>query len=234
MKPLRLCSTKREMSDLDSASQQLRVIRSLMERATIYRSLSAPTALVGGLLSFGGLGLAYAADRVRGEPLSEHEFLAIWLVILAITGLTNGYFLWREAQRRGQPFFSSGMKCAIRSVLAPFLCAGFGTLAVPVPEIEAFVWILFYGLGLVAMQHFAPRSIVVLGWTFLFSLGAGWFMSWHLPSLFEINVDDGLIASWMMALTFGLFHVVYAVAVWTLGGEAAETPAVAPGEAGHV
>ena len=64
--------------DLDPARQQLRVIRSLMERATIYRSLSAPTALVGGLLSFGGLFLAIAVETIRGVPVSLREFFAIW------------------------------------------------------------------------------------------------------------------------------------------------------------
>ena len=93
------------MTDSDSASRQLRVIRSLMERATIYRSLSAPTALVGGMLSFGGLGLAYVEDGFGGHQLSDAGFLAIWLTILALTSLTNAYFLWQEARRRGQPLF---------------------------------------------------------------------------------------------------------------------------------
>ena len=35
------------------AEEHLRAIRLLMERATIYRAISAPTALVGGLLSVG-------------------------------------------------------------------------------------------------------------------------------------------------------------------------------------
>ena len=38
------------MNERTRAEEHLRVIRSLMERATIYRAISAPTALVGGLL----------------------------------------------------------------------------------------------------------------------------------------------------------------------------------------
>jgi hypothetical protein len=217
--------------DLDSASSQLRVIRSLMERATIYRSLSAPTALVGGLLSFGGLGMAYAAERVRGQPLSNTEFLAIWLAILVLTSLTNAFFLWREAQRRGQPLFSAGMKCALKSIFPPFLCGGVFALVAPTPGLLAVFWILFYGLGLLAMQHFAPRSIVVLGWFFLVA-GVGILLASTARSD-VLDVNNVLTASWMMALTFGLFHVGYAVAVWARGGEAKEAPA-ATGEAEHV
>src|SRR5271169_2820507 len=100
------------MTESDSASRQLRVIRSLMERATIYRSISAPTALVGGLLSFGGFATAYYAKHHRQEPLSAGEFLIVWLVILALTALTNVVFLARGSAQRGEPFFSAGMKCA--------------------------------------------------------------------------------------------------------------------------
>jgi len=222
------------MTDFDpaSASNQLRVIRSLMERATVYRSLSAPTALVGGLLSFGGLALAYASDQLRGRPLSNVEFLLIWLVILVITGVTNGYFLWRESVRRGTDFFSAGMRCAFRSVAPPILCGGIFTLLVPTPAGLALFWILFYGLGLIAMQHFAPRSIVVLGWCFLVAgLGA---MTYMAAASVTPNTADPLAACWLMALTFGLFHIVYAVAVWTLGEERAGATLPTSTESGNV
>jgi hypothetical protein len=203
-----------------------------MERATIYRSLSAPTALVGGLLSFGGLGLAFAAHDERGSLLTNSEFLAIWLVILALTSAVNGYFLWREAKRRGHELFSAGMKCALRSVLPSFLCAGVATVLSSDPVFEALFWILFYGLGLLAMQHFAPRSIVVLGWTFVAAFIALLFAG---RGFIEYGMNDYVLAaSWMMALTFGLFHIIYAIAVWALGEERASTPVVTSTESGNV
>src|SRR5271167_1070061 len=108
------------MTDSDSASQQLRVIRSLMERATVYRSISAPTALVGGLLSFGGFATAYYAQHYREEPLLPGQFLIVWLVILGLTSLTNIFFLARGSAQRGEPFFSAGMKCAVTSLAPAF------------------------------------------------------------------------------------------------------------------
>ena len=39
------------MPTRSEAEEHLRVIRSLMEKATIYRAISAPTALLGGVLS---------------------------------------------------------------------------------------------------------------------------------------------------------------------------------------
>src|SRR5450631_2575572 len=108
-------------SDSDSASRQLRVIRSLMERATIYRSISAPTALVGGLLSLGGFATAYYAKHHRHHPLTPTEFLIVWLVILILTSFTNIFFLSRGAVLRGESFFSPGMKWALTSVAPAFI-----------------------------------------------------------------------------------------------------------------
>src|SRR5476651_554105 len=104
------------MTELHDAQEQLRVIRSLMERATIYRSISAPTALIGGLLSLGGFATAYYAKHHRHHVLSLHQFLVVWLVVLALTALSNLIFLCRGAAMRKEPFLSSGMKCALTSV----------------------------------------------------------------------------------------------------------------------
>src|SRR5476649_2270350 len=121
------------MTDSDYASQQLRVIRTLMERATIYRSISAPTALVGGLLSFGGFATAYYAKHHRQHPLSPAEFLIVWLVILALTCFANMIFLSRNSAQRGEPFFSAGMKCALMSVLPAFFAAAVLTFVIHRP-----------------------------------------------------------------------------------------------------
>jgi hypothetical protein len=228
------------MPDLDPASRQLRVIRALMERATIYRALSAPTALIGGLLSLGGFATAYYAKHHRHQPLSPNEFLGLWLAILALTCLTNALFLFREAQRRDEPFLSSGMKCAATSLAPAFASAGVLTVLLHASPIHlALAWITLYGLGLLATQHFAPRSLVVLGFTFWiagFILLATWkhfFMPHGLDSALHAQ-PSALVVSGLMAATFGGFHLAYAAAVWALGEERVESPAVSPTESGNV
>jgi len=211
------------MTDSDSASRQLRVIRSLMERATIYRSISAPTALVGGLLSLGGFATAYYAKHHRHHPLSPTEFLIVWLVILALTGLTNLIFLSRGSARRSEFFFSSGMKCAFLSLAPAFFSAAVLTLLIHSPIHLALVWITFYGIGLLATQHFAPRSLVVLGVTF-FLTGCGLLLTWKHLFMPNPHVEpSALVVSGIMAATFGGFHLAYAAAVWALGEEREES-----------
>ena len=41
------------MKSPDAAAEHLRTIRSLMERATVYRAISGPGALLGGVLALG-------------------------------------------------------------------------------------------------------------------------------------------------------------------------------------
>ena len=205
------------MTETDYASQQLRVIRSLMERATVYRSLSAPTALVGGLLSLGGFATAYYAKHHRQHPLTPTEFLIVWLVILALTCLANLIFLSRGAKQRGEPFFSAGMKCALTSVLPAFFTAAVLTFIIHRPVHLAMMWITLYGMGLLATQYFAPRSLIVLGTTFFLTGGillGTWKHLFMPPGHAE---PSALVVSGIMAATFGGYHLAYAAAVWALG-----------------
>jgi len=218
------------MTESEYASQQLRVIRSLMERATIYRSISAPTALVGGLLSFGGFLTAYYAKHHRHQPLSPNEFLIVWLAILALTCLANIIFLSRGSSQRREPFFSAGMKCALFSVAPAFFSAGVLSFVIHRPIHLAILWVSLYGIGLLATQHFAPRSLIILGSTFFFT-GCGLFATWkHLFVTSGHGEPSALVVSGLLAATFGGYHLVYAAAVWALGEESSgpEAPATGP------
>jgi len=207
------------MTDSDSARRQLQVIRSLMERATIYRAISAPTALVGGLLSLGGFGVAYYAEQYRNHPLSNYEFLVVWLVILALTFVTNLFFLQRGSSRRGEKFFSPGMKCALFSLAPAFCAAGVLTCLLHRPIELTLVWIPLYGVGLLGTQHFAPRSIVLLGLAF-FVTGCALLPTWKHLFMPNPHIEpSAVIVSGIMAATFGGYHLAYAAAVWAMGEE---------------
>jgi len=207
------------MSEFEDAGEHLRVIRSLMERATVYRSISAPTALIGGLLSLGGFATAYYAKHHRHHVLTPTQFLIVWLVILALTGLSNLLFLWREAAQRREPLFSPGMKCAMTSLAPAFLTAGVLTILIHHPIQLCMIWIVLYGLGLLATQHFAPRSLVVLGTTF-FVWGCILMATWRHLFLAHGQIEPStLVVSGIMAGTFGGVHLAYAAAVWALGEE---------------
>src|SRR5215210_455918 len=101
------------MNERAAAEENLRVIRQLMERATVYRAVAAPSALVAAVLSLLAASGVYYNNEVHlvlGRTVRPREFALLWLVVLALAAIANAWFLWREAARDGRPFLSSGMK----------------------------------------------------------------------------------------------------------------------------
>jgi hypothetical protein len=197
------------------AEEHLRVIRSLMEKATIYRAISAPTALVGGLLSMiVGLLLYFQWERIFGVDTNKSSvFIGSWLVVLGLTGAVNACIIHHEAKRRGEKFVSAGMKKALWALFPPLLCgAGFTVVLSHAYQVLPCVWMIFYGLALLATTHFSPRAIPRLGWGFVF---AGLLAAWWLFYGRDQNTLRGFeTPNLFMLITFGGFHLIYAVCTW--------------------
>ena len=209
------------------AEEHLRVIRSLMEKATIYRAISAPTALVGGLLStLAGIVLVWPVRETAGEPA---VFFCAWLAVLGITAAANALFLRRDARRRGDAFISPGMRMALTALAPSHVAAGFATALAAWEaagvhatqlhlSLPAF-WCVLHGFGLLATAHFAPRSIARLGWAFLIAgLGALGLFVVGFGSILPEGVSPARISNAVMALTFGLLHLLYAACTWPRAG----------------
>ena len=198
------------------AERDLHVIRSLMERATVYRAISAPAALVAGFLSIFGAATIYLNNQgSANRPVQGRAFAAIWLIVLLFAVVANAFFIWREAKKDDRPFVSSGMKLTLRAIapnlLIPaavtlwFLISGYKGAA---EQELVVVWIAFYGLALLSTGLFAPRSLVCLGWAFLLSALA-------LPALRNVVGDlPANLPNIAMGITFGVYHLIYAVCAW--------------------
>jgi len=203
------------MAATNPAEEHLRVIRSLMEKATIYRAISVPTALVGGCVGIVAAAIFhFQCGKTRDDSTpAVHLFLACWLGALVIAGAGNIYFLRADARRRGEKFVSAGMRAALRALWPSYLVAAMLTFAWrTAPLLLPIPWMILYGLGLLGTQHFAPRSIVYLGWAFL---AAGLLGLVGLQK--GLVYSDGsllCVGNLAMGLTFGGFHLIYAVCAW--------------------
>ncbi len=70
------------------------------------------------------------------------------------------------------------------------------------------VWVLFYGLALLSTGLFAPRSLAILGWAFLLT-------GLSVPAVLNANEDfSANLPLAIMAVTFGLYHLIYAAFTW--------------------
>ncbi|MCF7734669.1 MAG: hypothetical protein K9N23_23500 [Akkermansiaceae bacterium] len=194
------------MTTRDEAAEQLRMIRSMMERATIFRALSGETALMGGAAA---LAAAWLSDGKVGWPWAN-----CWLIGLGLVVLFNLFQILRASSAHGRVFWSCGLRTAIRGVAPSIITGGFlGLLFVRTgnaanTQAAAAIWILHYGIALLAIREFAPRSMVWLGWAF------ATFGLYCLAELTRVNSMPGLLtthtsASQLMAIAFGGFHLIY-------------------------
>ncbi|MDB6072720.1 MAG: hypothetical protein JWO89_360 [Verrucomicrobiaceae bacterium] len=207
------------MTTTSSALENLQIIRSLMEKAHIYRAISAPAALVGGILGIlaSAWPVQYALGHYGDAAMSDTAYVAVWLAILGIASVMNIVLLSREAARRQQPLVSPGMNMALRALIPPMLvggCVGLGLIFfLGSLTLAAIIWILCYGLALLATASFSPRSLVRLGWAFVIA-GLVLFFAWAANGEVRNLASDLGPASLAMGLTFGLLHVLYALAVF--------------------
>jgi len=205
----RLCMAKQGMTTQEEAAEQLRVIRSVMERATIFRALSGETALIGGAAA---LAAAWLSEGRHGWG-----WAGWWLGGLALVLAFNAFQIFRMKVAHHRPFWSSGLRVALRGVLPSLLAGGFlGLLFVrggqDLPA--ACLWILHYGLALLAIREFAPKSMVWLGWAFVIFGGlslAGVSDVIHVPAEWLRTLNG----SRLMAIGFGGFHLIYGALIVT-------------------
>lgn len=200
------------MTTREEAAEQLRVIRTMMERATIFRALSGETALIGGAAA---LAAAWLSEGKQGWA-----WAGWWLFGAAMVLLFNGWQIFRASSAHGKPFLSAGLKMAIRGVLPPVVAGGFlGLLFIRAggeqsDESAACMWIIHYGLALLALREFAPRSMAWLGWSFvafgLLSLAVVTYLI-PVPGEWMLRVNGARL----MAFAFGGFHLVYGAAIVT-------------------
>ncbi|MFN2507377.1 MAG: hypothetical protein ABR589_01230 [Chthoniobacterales bacterium] len=217
------------MDERTRAEEHLRVIRSLLERVTVYRAISAPTALVGGVASLiVAIWMLWRTGFIgSGETdvaLTARDFITPWLLPLVLTGFANTFFIWREARRDQRPFLSAGLRLALRSLLPAMLIGAAITYVawrnpthLDGPVVVALSWISFYGLALLATMNFAPRSLSILGWSFVIT-AVVWLLLLSAPTLPAVEVLHGQSgANLAMGLTFGVYHLLYVVCILSGG-----------------
>ncbi len=202
---------KQGMTTREEAAEQLRVIRSMMERATVFRSLSGETALVGGAVS---MMVAWFSEKRHGWLWAE-----LWLGGLALVLCFYVFQLVRMKAGGGRPFWGSGLRLTLRGILPSLVAGGFlGLLFVRAGNdvAAACMWIVHYGLALLAIREFAPRSMAWLGWAFVI------FGVCSLATVTDVVHLDRqwtmyLNASRLMAMAFGGLHLIYGALIVTIG-----------------
>jgi hypothetical protein len=186
--------------DAREAEENLRVIRALMERSTKFSTFSGLSGICAGLVSIIGC----IVTRMLGpDPAGfPAPFLLIWSTVIVVAVGADYLLMKRRAARVGKHVLSRlGKQMVIAST--PGLGAGaVMTLYLLQHKLLGDVypfWMLAYGLAVCATGLFSQREVSYLGAYFLVAGAATLFA----PGL-------GL---YMMAFTFGGFHIAYGIAM---------------------
>src|SRR6266568_5547556 len=191
--------------DHNSASENLQVIRTLMERSALYNQTLAPI-----MLFVGALGVIAA---VLGTVLNLHtppDFGCLW-VGTAIVAIGGAFLISRrQALKLREPFWSPPTRRVAQALLPPLtggFCLG-AVLTLPSTEgrfgfLVPVLWLLFYGCALHAAGFFMPRGIRLFGWLFI---AGGCFFC--LP--FK-NGNSVINVHLVMGFFFGFLHLAYGV-----------------------
>jgi hypothetical protein len=195
------------------ASEHLLVIRTLMERAAVYRRALAPMMLLSGVVgsAAAAAGLGLGIDSPRG-------FIGYWLAVSVVPLVGSFLLVRREALREREPVWSPPTRRVAQAVL-PALTAGLlvtlvilvkvGDADVPLGNVLGMAWlplgwVILYGCAIHAAGFFMPRGIKLFGWIFIVG-GCGLFAA-GIPDLPRITFAHGV-----MGLFFGALHLAYGI-----------------------
>lgn len=189
-----------------AAAEHLQVIRTLMERAALYRRTLAPIMLylgaVGTLACLGGMALGIDALAA---------FYA-WWSSAAVLALAGAFLIARrQAVRDGEPFWSPPT-LRVTEAMAPPLAGGLVLSlallmfdAAPPRGLFVLASALFYGCAVHAAGFFMPRGMKLFGWIVILLSAAG---ATGLAAI-EPAVAGARLAHAVMGSVFGLLHLAY-------------------------
>ena len=191
------------------AEENLQTIRTLMERASVYRRALAPVSMAAG-----GMGLiAAGVAEVTGWTADSH-FAFYWLAVAFLTGAAALGLVRRQALQAREEFWSPPARRVARALLPMFMAGlGLGVLEVMTPVASrdsirlVALWMILYGGALHSAGFFMRRGLKLLGCAYV--LGGLGILA---LKLFMTSVDWTTVdPHWLMTAAFGLGNLFYGI-----------------------
>ncbi|MBI2898623.1 MAG: hypothetical protein HYY17_00390 [Planctomycetes bacterium] len=194
------------MTDLDdrgAATRDLERIRALMERATRFSNLSGWSCIVAGLLAVAGAVVCWKIRANFNHAFCARPLALVWGSVLVLALAQGVVFTFVNARRRGEPVWSDLTRQVVVAMLPSCfvgaVITGHGLLTCQLDLLPP-IWMLAYGMSLMALGLFAGAKIKAVGILFLL-LGAAalwWFREYGLR---------------MMLVSFGGLHVLLGIVI---------------------
>jgi hypothetical protein len=193
----------------DWASQNLQIIRTLMERSALYRRALAPLTI-----SIGATGLIAAIVARAMKLESPRSFVEFWLAVSVLCLIEAFVLVRRQALKDGEPLWSSPTRRVTQAIAPPLfagLVAGLPFLVLQTDNLLPLWllvpgWMVLYGCALHSAGFFMPRGIKLFGWAFI--LG-GCAIALYVLRMPERPLIEA--ANWAMGICFGGGHLAYGI-----------------------
>jgi hypothetical protein len=187
------------------AAEHLQVIRTLMERAAVYRRALGPV-----MLWLGGFGAAASVIGWLVPVRSGFAFGFYWLSV-SVIGVCAAYLLVRrQALKAAEPFWSPPTRRVTQAVMPPLVAGLLITVFVltrsggELSQVRWLppIWIVLYGCAVHAAGFFMPRGMKLFGWGFLAGgCVIGVLVASPVPSVMFLHM--------VMGTFFGGLHLAY-------------------------
>ena len=189
--------------------QDLREIRSIMERSTKFLSLSGISGVLAGFYALAGAYIAFGIfdDQeaiVPGIPSGEQvwDLLLIGLVVLILAISTAVVLSVNKGKKKGQKVWNSAARRMLVNMMVPLIAGGLLTLVFLVKGLimlMAPVTLIFYGIALYNASKFTYEDVKYLG-----------FIQIALGLLGAYFTEYSLL---FWAIGFGVVHIIYGIYV---------------------
>mgnify|MGYP000336103090 CR=1 FL=1 len=186
--------------------EDLKEIRSLMEKSTRFLSLSGWSGIMAGVYALIGAYLAHdyaSSDHFINNPTDHFRFLVIGVGVMAAALITGAILTYPKVKKNNQSMFDKTALRMLVHIAFPMVVGFFVWLAFALQGGEQYMagmFLIFYGLGLINGSKYTLNDIRVLG---------------------VVNVILGVLALffthyglYFWAAGFGVGHIVYGTYMW--------------------
>lgn len=180
----------------DRALDNLRFIRSTMERAGSFTAVPGWGMVVVGLTAFAATWLAVRQAR-------DADWLAVWLGEAVLGVIVGGAAMVQKARAASDPLLSGPGRRFGLSFLPPIIVGALLTIALHQAGLFPLMpgtWLLLYGTAVATAGAFSVRIVPIMGACFMVLGGAALFA----PTRFW---------PWFMAAGFGGLNIVFGLII---------------------
>ena len=185
--------------DKHEAFESLETIRTILERSTLFTHIAPGGLFFGGAIS---LAASVVGWVFQWHPVtSPFGFLALWFLAFLLALAAGLGISARRAHQQGEEFWSRKLQFVLSGFLPSFVAAAILTpifVSIGHPEFCPGLWLVLYGLGILAVG-------VVLDWEFR---AAAWcFLIAGTITLYWLRQNPHLA----LGTTFGGLHLTLGV-----------------------